>query len=449
MKTDLSSIKVLAALGLAAAYGYACAARADEAGPAALTLSATDTFGPELTTSDQGAYTISTPCDICGECDENCCHCCQCGPPGRFWFRQEYVGWFATGGRVPTLVATSPDGSLPATTSLYGNATYNSNFRSGLYTQGGMWFDCCKNWGLQGDYFFVGRQSSPFSASSDGDPVLVRPFTDAATGIPSQQLIAFPNTVVGSVAVSNYNSLSGTGGFLRGNLCCWQDCCETDGCETDCDAGCGSCFRGQNCCRLDFIAGFRNYRFNDNLGVRENLTSIDQTSGVAVGTQFGVTDSFRTQNNFYGGEFGLILDRYRDRWMYELSARVALGTTQQIVAIDGSTVVSFPGQPTAVNSGGLLALSSNIGHYTNNQFTAIPQFSGRLGYRLTERLTFLVGYTAIVWNQVARAGDQIDTTVNTNLIPPPIPGGPNRPSFSLHTSDLLLQGITIGGEYWF
>ena len=32
---------------------------------------------------------------------------------------------------------------------------------------------------------------------------------------------------------------------------------------------------------------------------------------------------------------------------------------------------------------------------------------------------------------------------------PPIAGGPNRPSFQLHTSDLLLQGITIGGEYWF
>ena len=107
---------------------------------------------------------------------------------------------------------------------------------------------------------------------------------------------------------------------------------------------------------------------------------------------------------------------------------MALGTTQQVVAIDGSTVVSFPGQPTATNQGGILALSSNIGHYTHNSFSAIPQLSGRVGYRLTERLTFLVGYTAIYWGHVARAGDQIDTAVNPNLIPPPISGGPNRPS---------------------
>ena len=275
--------------------------------------------------------------------------------------------------------------------------------------------------------------------------MLARPFVDATTGTPTVQLIASPNDVVGSVNVSNYNSLAGAGGALRHNLCCWTGCTNT--CSDGCTDPCYWCT--QNCCRLDAIGGYRFYRFNDTTNINEQLTSVSQTNGVPIGTQFNVTDSFHTQNNFNGGELGLILDRYRGRWMYEGAIRVALGNTQQVVSINGSTVVSFPGQTTAVNQGGLLALGSNIGTYTHNNFSAIPQFSGRIGYRVTPRLTFLVGYTGIYWGQVARAGDQIDTTVNPNLIPPPIAGGPARPAFTLHTSTLYLQGITVGGEFYF
>ncbi len=346
---------------------------------------------------------------------------------------------------MPTLVATSPSGTLPATVPLYGNATYNNDYRSGNWTQGGMWFDCCHTHGIQGDYFFVGRESSPFFASSDGDPILTRPFTDATTGQPAEELIAVPGIVVGNISVDNHNWLDGAGVALRCNLCC---CCD-DRCKCDCYSACGNCWAGENCSRLDLVYGFRYYGFNDNLGIREQLTSIDPTSGVAIGTQFDVLDSFVTQNNFYGGEIGLIHQRYHGRWMMESTAKVALGDMDSIVWINGSTVVSFPGQPTAFNQGGLLALSSNIGRHEHNAFVAIPQISLRLGYRATERLTFLAGYTLMYFSQIARAGDQIDTTINPNLIPPPVQVGPQRPAFNFHPSDLVLQGITLGAEYSF
>ena len=83
----------------------------------------------------------SKVCETCGQ-SESCGRCCNCGPPGRFWFRDEYLGFWAKGGHSPALVNTSPDGRLPATTTLYGNATYNGGFRSGNWTQGGMWLDC-------------------------------------------------------------------------------------------------------------------------------------------------------------------------------------------------------------------------------------------------------------------------------------------------------------------
>ena len=110
---------------------------------------------------------------------------------------------------MPALVNTSATGSLPATVTLYGDATYNDKYRSGEWTQGGMWFDCCHEHGIQGDFFFVGRESSPFFATSDGDPILTRPFIDANTGLPAGQLIAVPGVVVGSISVDNHNWLEG------------------------------------------------------------------------------------------------------------------------------------------------------------------------------------------------------------------------------------------------
>ena len=92
-----------------------------------------------------------------------------------------------------------------------------------------------------------------------------------------------------------------------------------------------------------------------------------------------VNDSFRTTNNFYGGTLGLTSTHYQNRWVYEGTAQVALGANCQKITINGSTMNSFPGQPTVVNPGGLLALSSNIGSYSHTNFMAIPQISRTVG----------------------------------------------------------------------
>jgi hypothetical protein len=338
---------------------------------------------------------------------------------------------------VPVLVATSPDGTLPATVPLYGGDSYNGGYRSGNWVQGGMWFDCCHTHGIMADYFFVGQQNSPFFAASNGDPVLTRPFIDANTGEPAEQLVAFPGVVTGNIGVQNYNSVQGAGVSGICNLCCCEGCCDS------------CCWRMKDCRRLDFVYGFRFYNFEDNLYINEDLTAISPITGVPIGTRIQVQDSFTTRSNFYGGELGLIYQRWRGRWMHEGTVKVALGGVNSVVRINGSTTVSFPGQPTVTNEGGLLALSSNIGRYEENTFTAIPQFSFRLGYRLTEQWTLLAGYTLIYFGEVARAGEQIDVVVNPNLLPPPVDGGPARPAYHFNPSDFVLQGITLGAQFNF
>ena len=81
----------------------------------------------------------------------------MCGPPGTFWVRDEYVGWWTNGGHLPALVATNPAGTLPTNTTIFGNDVYNGDYRAGVWTDVGMWLDTCHAWGLEFDYFYVCR----------------------------------------------------------------------------------------------------------------------------------------------------------------------------------------------------------------------------------------------------------------------------------------------------
>src|SRR5262249_22126476 len=79
--------------------------------------------------------------------------------------------------------------------------------------------------------------------------------------------------------------------------------------------------------------------------------------------------------------------------------------------------------PPVTNLGGLLALQSTIGRQSRDRGAVIPEFGVQVGYQLTRHLRAYAGYTLIYWGEVARAGDQIDLTVNPNLLPPATPPG--------------------------
>ncbi len=377
----------------------------------------------------------------CGPCGSgsgsNCGCCCVCGPPGRFWIRDEYLGFWGKSDHLPALVNTGVIPGAPSTITLFGDQNVNGGYRSGNWIQAGAWLDSCKSIGIQGDYLALGRASTGFYDSSSGNPVLTRPFTNAITGAPGAELISYPGLLSGNVSVSDYNSFNAAGLAGVRELICSQ-CC------SPCD---NPCF--QNCFRLDGIAGFRYYQYNDNLNITENLTTTSAGSGVPTGTNLRISDTFRTVNNFYGLELGLRAQRWHNRWLFEGSSLVALGDNSRLVYINGTTNVTYPGLPTVHNSGGLLALGSNMGTYRSQNFMAIPQFSGRVGYRVTQRLTLLAGYTFIFWGGVANAANQIDTTVNPNLLPPATAGGPARPAYHLAESNFWVQGFTLGGQFNF
>src|SRR5262249_39754470 len=102
-------------------------------------------------------------------------------PPahGRFWVAAEYLNWSAKGDRLPPLVTTSPQGTplaqagvlgAPGTSVLFGDSIVNDRWRSGGRVSAGYWFDPQGTQGIEANFFMLGRTSTGFAASSNGNP---------------------------------------------------------------------------------------------------------------------------------------------------------------------------------------------------------------------------------------------------------------------------------------
>ena len=123
-----------------------------------------------------------------------------------------------------------------------------------------------------------------------------------------------------------------------------------------------------------------------------------------------------------------------------------------------SACAGKPGAPSSTGAaqmlsllpGGLLAVSSNSGVMSRDEFTFVPEGSARLGLHITNYVSVFVGYTFLYWFDVARPTDQIDRTVNPTLVPANLSFGstmgPARPAVNFQKTDFWAQGISFGFE---
>jgi hypothetical protein len=366
-----------------------------------------------------------------------CCCNSLCGPGGRFWTSAEALLWWVQGQKLPSLVTTFPAGTPqnetglgdPGELTLFGDSRVNGDLRFGGRFDLGYWLDCDRTVGLEGNFFYLEGLRDSFSASGNGDPILARPFYDAGnSNLPSSELISYPGLVSGTVqATATSGGLYGAEALLRFNLHC--------GCR----------------CRLDFVGGYRYLHYSDMVGVSENLISVDPSSFVAMGTQIVVNDCFAARDDFHALEFGFDGELRRGCWTLDGLAKLAVGPNLETIQINGSTTTTVPGEAPFSSSGGLLALTSNIGAYHNRQWAVIPEVGTRLNYQISSCVRAFVGYNFLYWPNLARAGNQIDLHANSNLVPPIVGplNGPLNPAFAYHNSELWAQGITLGTEIRF
>ena len=382
-------------------------------------------------------------CNFCGNFG-----CTGCGPFGQgclsgLYVRGEYLLWGTRGMNLPALITRSPEGTPredagvlgeEGTEILFGGRTSGSDMRSGGRITFGRWFDPCQRLGIEADYFALADERNGLTVTSDGDPIISRPFYDVTTGQNSAELGAFPNILQGTVSAEHVTRLQGTGVRAMYNLACG------DGCGTSCLTHC----QVPTGYRFDALLGWRFLRLDDEVHVIEDLVSLDSTQPAGA---FIVRDGFQTENHFHGVDFGTSVRFCKGCFTLDLLSKLALGNTRSRIAIAGSTVITESGQSETFQ-GGLLAQRTNIGEHTFNEFAAVPELGATIGYQVNPcwRLTF--GYSFIYWSRVVRAGDVINLDVNPNLLPPEDPAVTThlRPDLRFCYTDFWAQGMNFGIE---
>jgi hypothetical protein len=348
--------------------------------------------------------------------------------PRQFWLRSEYLLWGIKDSHYPPLLTLAPFPTTAArpgalgqdgTAVVFGGSDMSNKDRNGGRFFAGCWLGGEEQIGLEVGYFFLATRSVGTFITSTGNPILARPFFNANLGIQDSSLDAYPGLASGGVKIDVPSFLQGAESNLISVLI----------------------QRPQF--RLEALAGFRYLNLQEGLHIAEDVQTF-------TGDLIHVSDRFNTETNFYGGQVGARSEfRYR-RWSVGVITKVALGDSSQAVDIRG---FSQGTSPAFFANGGLLALPSNIGHFTRDNFAVVPEVGGNLGFQFTQSLRGFVGYSFLYWTQVARPGDQVDTVVNVNQVPTSTtfgtPGGPNRPAFIFHSTDFYAHGVNFGLEFRF
>jgi len=287
---------------------------------------------------------------------------------GQFWVEMEYLAWSVKGDRLPPLVTTSPAGTPqaqagilgpPSTTVLFGDSSVNGGWRSGRATERRI----------------LVRPSAQIRHRSE----LLRPRTgvdriQCKLGRHSDSGAAIPRRQYRS-AKCNADRFSRPAirlGNRKRSL---------------------SPLRGRGALPprhrlLRHAMGRRALQSAGRLSVSARVRPIGHRQSVHLlgrgaippGTVFAANDSFHARSNFHGLDLGGAGAFLRGPWMLEWRAKVALGANFNESQINGASSITAGGVATS-SPGGLLALSSNIGSYTQTRFAAVPDFAVKAGYR--------------------------------------------------------------------
>jgi hypothetical protein len=354
-------------------------------------------------------------------------------PGAGFWISSDYMLGYFQSARLPALVTTSPAGTpraqagilgLPTTSTLFQGGV-NGDVRSGFRISSGYWFNDERTWGLEVSFMMFESQATIFSESSTGTPILARPFTNAATTLPDSVVVAFPGSPGAIEARDN------SGNFYEMHLDLSERIC---GCRWF---------------RLDGILGYRFFRYDE--GLRIQQTTSPTGAAFAPGTRISATDSFVAENEFNGFDLGFRTEIRGRNWTLDFLTKLATGGIFRQVKIDGNTTTSVPGVAPVTQTGGVFALSSNIGNHRDEDWTVFPEFGVNFSWHISSQLEMRLGYSFLFMADIVRAHDQLNFNINPALFPPATTtsANPNEPSFQFHRGDMWIQTINVGLQYNF
>jgi hypothetical protein len=365
----------------------------------------------------------------------------------RFWVSADYAMSWIRPERLtaPLVTVGSPADAIPGalgqpgTVVVFGNNNIDFGRFNGVRAEVGVFLDSDNHFSLDAAGEFAFENHVKFAKFSDpaGNPIIGRPFFNVANVPPEEAIAQVSNAALGFAGGTSVDAKSEFfGAELNGryHICCGQHL------------------------HLDALLGFRWLHLQESLTMQDLIVPtfgflqfpLPQPQFVTAPNFVSDTDSFRTNNNFYGLQVGVDASWESDWWYVDGFANLALGGNDQSVNIDGSTTLFTP-TGNLVAPGGILALPTNIGNDSRTRFAAIPEFGLTFGVHVLPHVWLTAGYTLLLWNEVLRPGSQIDHQVNATLIPlnqgpfaVPVTASPNHPQFSFAEDFFWIQSLNVG-----
>lgn len=351
-------------------------------------------------------------------------------PAEPFSISAEVLVWWMKDSPAPPPLASTGTLGQPGTIVLLGGKDLTTHEHPGLRVTAGYWVK--EKWGLEASTFYLPSRSTSRSVSSSGgtgSQDLFIPFFDVT--LPGESVTGLSSAGLFSGQATEELSTSLLGAELNGALnlastAAW---------------------------RLDLLGGFRYVNLRETFSFKTNSPNIAPRPADVFQTK----DQFDTTNNFYGGQVGVRTRYGWGSWTFSGTFKFALGALTQSVDIDGFLLTNdFNGfgEPQKF-PGGYFAQPTNIGNHSRTVFAVVPEIGLNVGYKVTNWITLLLGYTFLFANNVVRPGDQIDRGINPTQnasfggAPPTPLVGPARPAFKYHESDFWAQGLNVGVAFRF
>src|SRR6516165_3818658 len=347
----------------------------------------------------------------------------------------EFLYWFTKNFNVlPPLVLTGGGKTEDGDPSLVGGTSSGIDFGllSGVRVSLAYWLEDCQTWGLQGSFLTIPQKTLEYR--SDSSNVLTRRFFNLNTEIEDNFIVAFPGIASGTVLVQARSQFWGA----EANL--WRNIFDEPILEA---------------MRLDVMVGFRyldlseDVFINSTTSFNRNLQPFPSFLPFA-GNHLSIYDSFSTANQFFGAQFGVSAKFFGTLGTVTFLVKLGVGTNHESIFIRGNQVRTLPDGTTTITPGGVLALASNSGHFSREQFALVPEFGFQWNVALTKYIDCFFGYSLIYLNRAIRTGDQIDQGVDASQIrnfpTPTASTGLNRPLVPFVQDKYYAQGFNIGLE---
>jgi hypothetical protein len=370
------------------------------------------------------------PCTGCDQCQQPQTPACV---PWETWVRADWLFWHVRSMPIPPLISSGnpalPNPGVPQGgnySTLVGPARDLGMF-SGARLTFGRWFDKDGELGAEVSGFILGRRGTSDVFQDSPGRTLGVPFlsTNGTFGV---YTFSSPGTATGSLGIGTSSQLySGEAGLLHR----W--------------------YSSQHM-SLDGFLGFRFLELDESLGLFGSSQALVpgatfNGTPLPLGVTTVTSDTFRANTQFYGGEIGGRFVVQHSIFTLTTFIKGGFGANVETVRVDGSTEASGFGI-TKTTGGGVRALPSNFGHFTNTEFSALTDFGAELGVQVTSCLRVRVGYNLLYWSNVIRPGNTIDPVINNAQVPidPAFNPGANgpHPVVTFHHSDLLAHGLVVG-----